>query len=235
MANNTNYEYVNETSIEPEFICIVCSSPFIDPLRTPCHHSFCRRCITKWIFGGNSSCPICRKHIGSINSLAQATHSVKNFVEYLPVKCTLCETTNIRRRDFHEHIEKTCPKVHVSCSAADIKCPWKGTRDQLANHESKCTFEPLRSTLSELINENQQLKERINDQHDTIVQLMIQLSNYTNTSIECNNCRNCFYLEKDNRNTAGYYRAYANSQSTYENDGSLNLIVSVELCTCHCH
>jgi hypothetical protein len=152
---------MNETSIDPELICIICNSPFNDPLCTPCDHTFCRECITGWINGGNLSCPMCRQHLVSANSLVQASRTVRNMLDRLPVKCILCEKTELQRCNFSEHMGRVCSKVQVPCPSADIKCLWKGPRDQLNNHVATCAFQPLRSILSELMSENRQLKEQM--------------------------------------------------------------------------
>src|SRR4051812_35796708 len=101
MANNVNYEYINETSINSELICIICHAPFNDPLCTPCDHTFCRQCITEWINKGNIQCPICRRQLTSIESLTQATRVVRNMLDCLSVKCGFCGTLRLQRGNFN--------------------------------------------------------------------------------------------------------------------------------------
>ena len=113
MANNSNYEYINEQSIDPELICIICDSPFDDPLCTTCDHTFCRQCITNSINTGSTQCPICRQKVGSIDYLVQASRTVRNMLDRLPVKCTFCEKTGLQRGNFNDHTTKACSKVHV--------------------------------------------------------------------------------------------------------------------------
>jgi hypothetical protein len=164
MTKNMNYEYINETSIEPELICSICDAPFDDPLCTPCDHTFCRKCITRSINTGTVGCPICRQQLVSINNLAQANRTVRNILDRLPVKCIFCGKTGLQRGNFGEHMSKECSKMPVPCTSADIKCPWKGPRDQLNNHALTCVFQPFRSILTELIAENRQLKEQMKQQ-----------------------------------------------------------------------
>lgn len=76
----------------------------------------------------------------------------------LLVKCVYCEQTGIKRCQFDHHIEVICPKTLVSCSAADIRCPWKGRANQLSFHTTSCDYERLRPILTELIIENNDLK-----------------------------------------------------------------------------
>ena len=91
MATNINYEYLNETSIDPQLICSICSAPYHDPLCTPCAHIFCRGCITRRIDRGNLSCPICRGPVESKNCIVEANRDVCKMLGRLRVKCVLCE------------------------------------------------------------------------------------------------------------------------------------------------
>jgi hypothetical protein len=162
MMNDTNYEYVNEAGIHPELICgNICQAPLIDPVCTPCDHTFCRKCITRWVDTGNGQCPECRRQLVSRNNLVQASRLVCNMLDSLPVKCKFCGKTGLQRGNFSDHISKACSKVHVSCPSADIKCPWKGPRDQLNNHIETCVFQPFRTILTELMAKNRQLEEQV--------------------------------------------------------------------------
>jgi hypothetical protein len=162
MANNINYKYMDETSIDRELICIICNAPFNDPLCTPCDHTFCRKCITRWIDKGKPECPTCRHESLSVESLIKASRTVRNMLDRLPVKCIFCGKTGLQRGNFSDHTSKVCSKVHVPCPSADIKCPWTGSRDELNNHIATCVFQPFRSILTELMTKNQQLEEQIN-------------------------------------------------------------------------
>jgi hypothetical protein len=163
MENNGQFEYTNETSIDPELICIICNSPFEDPRCTPCDHTFCYECITNWIRTNNASCPTCRQPV-RMNGLTQANRTVRNMLDRLLVTCPRCGQTGVQRENFNDHFKKTCPKINVSCSAADGRCPWTGPRDQLDSHLASCVFHALRSLLGELIVENRQLREQVMQQ-----------------------------------------------------------------------
>lgn len=41
-------------------ICFECST-----IRIGCGHVFCKECLTKWFFDGNSKCPTCRRILSS--------------------------------------------------------------------------------------------------------------------------------------------------------------------------
>ncbi|GES78069.1 ATP-dependent protease La domain-containing protein [Rhizophagus clarus] len=50
-----------------ELDCQICYSLFIDPITTPCGHSFCKPCITRSL-DHNSTCPICRQPLHNYNA-----------------------------------------------------------------------------------------------------------------------------------------------------------------------
>ncbi|CAF4917966.1 unnamed protein product, partial [Rotaria sp. Silwood1] len=87
---------------------------------------------------------MCLKKPVSINELTQASRPLRNILDQIRVRCTLCAETGLQRGNFVDHINKICPKSVVPCQAADIKCRWKGPRDELQSHISTCVFEPLR-------------------------------------------------------------------------------------------
>lgn len=161
MANSTYYKYVNEKSINSELICVICNNAFNDPMCTSCDHTYCRDCIVGWINGRNLSCPICREHLKSVDHLVRASRTIRNMLDALPVECNLCCKTGIERGSFNEHMSRECRKIEVSCPSADIKCPWKGTRDELNNHLRTCLFHPFRAIVTELMAKNQQLEEQV--------------------------------------------------------------------------
>lgn len=39
--------------------CSICASLYVDPVTTPCDHTFCTSCLTR-IFSTSHQCPMCR-------------------------------------------------------------------------------------------------------------------------------------------------------------------------------
>ena len=52
--------FLNKDSIIDCLICTICTDVIEDPVETPCHHCFCRQCITRWFQDGQISCPVDR-------------------------------------------------------------------------------------------------------------------------------------------------------------------------------
>lgn len=159
MVNNNHhkYEYVDEPNIDTELMCSICNKPFIEPVSTPCDHTFCSGCITHWVEKKRKSCPICRLQIKSSEEFTKVSRPLRNILDRLQIKCSTCGQTGLTRDSLDDHLKKICPKTTVSCPGADIKCPWTGVRDELPQHVPICKFESLRFLLGPLIIENEQL------------------------------------------------------------------------------
>jgi Lon protease-like protein len=54
--------------IQNELDCHVCYSLILDPLTTPCGHTFCRRCVAG-VLGHSDLCPVCRRKLSMLSNL----------------------------------------------------------------------------------------------------------------------------------------------------------------------
>jgi hypothetical protein len=184
MVDKNEYEYMNEELINELLKCSICTKPFIDPVSTKCNiksHIFCRYCIEERIRNNSSSCPICQQNL-SIQDLISITDGIiREMLDQILVKCLECKQTELKRSYFDIHKKKICPKVNVICPSSDIRCPWRGTRDQLDQHVNSCVFNSLKPLIIELKNDNQQLRDQIeqlrNDNQRLTEQMEQQVQN----------------------------------------------------------
>lgn len=144
------YEYMHENDIDEALKCIICTQPFVTPVSLACQHTFCQECIRTWL-NEDQSCPTCRllvdtddEHLAPVN-----THIVNSQLDRLLVRCNQCGEENIRRGNFVDH-EAKCTKKLVSCLAADLKCAWKGPREERDAHAEQCSFQQLRPIIDQL-------------------------------------------------------------------------------------
>lgn len=49
-------------SLDKHLICSICMDQFVDPVTTPCGHSFCKKCLDCSININDRSCPLCKAH-----------------------------------------------------------------------------------------------------------------------------------------------------------------------------
>ena len=145
IASGHRYVYMDRKTINPLLLCRICKDPFIDPVTTEDQSRGCRSCFTS--------------KDGTLTNITDFI--VTEMLNGLLVQCTQCGQTDIRRDALEKHEQITCRHAVVVCKAADIKCPWNGTREQLERHLTSCIFEPLRPALGELVMENEQFREQI--------------------------------------------------------------------------
>ncbi|CAF3200847.1 unnamed protein product [Rotaria socialis] len=171
------YDFMDASSIDEHVICAICAHPFIDPVVTPCDHTFCKTCIKSW-FDKKSECYLCRKGGLSMKALRPANHCMMNILDKILVRCLACEDENIRRGDFADHLENHCLYHPQKCSASDLKCPWVGLRNQAKSHHSACVFETLRPAFEDILTrlhtiekENKSLRSENNDLKEELMTL----------------------------------------------------------------
>lgn len=153
------FEYVDERSIDPDLICSICTEPFIDPVYiASCHHVFCRSGM-KQVLVIQPACPLCRHEPIRYEELLPADSDMIARLDDLSLNCQLCGQTKISRKDFQEHVQLQCPKAEIMCHAADLKCPWRGSRDQLDTHLASCRFQPIRDLLEPYVTMEKQRDE----------------------------------------------------------------------------
>lgn len=110
MLDDLPYEYENESSIDWNLICSICSNPYSEPIITSCKHTFCYNCIELW-FENNPSCPICREHIFEDQYYWLTDTSILIQLHQLSVKCSMCQKKNILRIDINDHLAHHCSSI----------------------------------------------------------------------------------------------------------------------------
>lgn len=171
---HTLFEYIDESTVDPELICHICYSPLQNPFCTSCGETFCRECIVNWIEKQSSHCPHCRQSL-TVENLIPAPRSLRNMLDRLQIKCSVCGQIGIEQANFVEHIQRICPNTIVHCPAANIQCSWSGQRHELNEHLLNCQFELTRPVIIQLTEENQQLKQRIIQQKSQILEQLKEI------------------------------------------------------------
>ena len=178
------YEYINEGLIDDELKCSICRHPFELPVTTDiCGHTFCEKCIKTWLHE-QQTCPSCRRRVFITNFYPVSTRIVLNLLNRIPVQCNLCRQINIERGNFKDHREQ-CIKRIVSCSSADLLCPWTGKPDELVQHERTCPYRQVQPIVDELRCKNRQLQSTVQQQAEQIRFLSILFNNNQSMNQNC--------------------------------------------------
>jgi len=155
--NNKNKD-INETSVDHQLLCTICNEPFNDPQSLPCGHIFCLQCITQEIKGNYVSCPTCQQAV-TINNFPKVNHTVRKNVNDLPMKYDEDKQTTIHSQNIHDPINKASSAINRLNLSSNIT---PHQNEQQNQYSAARLFEPFRDLLSDLINQNKQLKEEIN-------------------------------------------------------------------------
>ena len=112
---------------DPNLVCPICHSPFVDPVKLSCEHIFCAECVTQtWEMqpGRLRSCPHCRARVGSELARWNVNKIVLAMLDELRVRCPKyaggegCSMV-MARAEVQDHVDKYCRWVEVECPAED--------------------------------------------------------------------------------------------------------------------
>ncbi|KAG5929824.1 hypothetical protein E4U42_004344 [Claviceps africana] len=136
--------YVSEP--DANLLCPICHDPLVDPVTTPCDHTFCYRCLRRCIASSPSGtvCPIDRKLLLWVDCFS-AARLVRTQLNSLAVKCPNqargCEV-QIRRENVERH-------ATVECRFQDFTCPDTGCDKKLRSkpQDDECHHKQVRCAL----------------------------------------------------------------------------------------
>ncbi|KAG6003646.1 hypothetical protein E4U54_000650 [Claviceps lovelessii] len=136
--------YVSEP--DANLLCPICHDPLVDPVTTPCDHTFCYRCLRRSIASSPSgtACPIDRELLLWVDCFS-AARLVRTQLNSLTVKCPNqargCEV-QVRREIVERH-------ATVECRFKDFTCPGPGCDKKLRTkpRDDDCHHKQVRCAL----------------------------------------------------------------------------------------
>ncbi|XP_063314079.1 E3 ubiquitin-protein ligase LNX isoform X2 [Pelobates fuscus] len=107
-STEENHSYTYTEEVDDDLICHICLHALIQPLDTPCGHTYCTLCLTNFLMHENF-CPVDRKHV-MLQTCKKSTILVKNLLDKLPVVCPFTEycTEVFPRCELEDHFINRC-------------------------------------------------------------------------------------------------------------------------------
>ncbi|XP_053564466.1 ligand of Numb protein X 2 isoform X2 [Bombina bombina] len=104
---NHLYNYQNE--VDDDLVCHICLQPLLQPLDTPCGHTFCYKCLRNFL-QEKDFCPLDRKRL-HFKLCKKSSILVHKLLDKLVVSCpfnTKCKEI-MQRCDVEAHLKNRCP------------------------------------------------------------------------------------------------------------------------------
>lgn len=145
------------TDVDTNLLCPICHDPLVDPVTTPCDHTFCYRCIRRSIASSPSgtTCPIDREPL-IWSECFSAARLIRTQLNSLIVTCPFSPrgcTKELRREVIEKHATTECQYREFLCPDEECtkKLSFKPTDDVCRHREIDCTLcdEKIEETESE--------------------------------------------------------------------------------------
>ncbi|XP_074072252.1 ligand of Numb protein X 2 [Macrotis lagotis] len=104
---NHLYNYQNE--VDDDLVCHICLQPLLQPLDTPCGHTFCYKCLRNFL-QEKDFCPLDRKKL-HFKLCKKSSILVHKLLDKLLVLCpfsSVCQDV-MQRCDLEAHLKNRCP------------------------------------------------------------------------------------------------------------------------------
>ncbi|XP_061454612.1 ligand of Numb protein X 2-like [Rhineura floridana] len=104
-----NHLYNFQDEVDDELTCHICLQPLLQPMDTPCGHTYCFKCLENFMQEYNF-CPMDRKKL-SFQHCRKSSLLVRNLLDKLIVLCPFqedCKHT-MQRCELEAHLQNRCP------------------------------------------------------------------------------------------------------------------------------
>ncbi|KAL8181183.1 UNVERIFIED_CONTAM: hypothetical protein K2H54_049185, partial [Gekko kuhli] len=104
-----NHLYNFQDEVDDELVCHICLQPLLQPMDTPCGHTYCFKCLENFM-QEYSFCPMDRKKL-SFQHCRKSSLLVRNLLDKLTVLCPFQEdcTQTMQRCELEAHLQNRCP------------------------------------------------------------------------------------------------------------------------------
>ncbi|XP_026545539.1 ligand of Numb protein X 2-like [Notechis scutatus] len=104
-----NHLYNFQDEVDDDLTCHICLQPLLQPMDTPCGHTYCFRCLENFM-QEHSFCPMDRKKL-SFQNCRKSSLLVRNLLDKLIVLCPFQEdcAQTMQRCELEAHLQNRCP------------------------------------------------------------------------------------------------------------------------------
>ena len=134
-----NHLYDYPDNIDSDLLCQICRQPLVDPVDTPCSHTFCYVCLKSQL-RMQKCCPNDRQPLRE-RDVKPSSILVRRILDKLTVVCpnnAYCDQT-MPRHVLEVHLKHHCQGSYIACPREEGGCEYIGPRCQLEEHLWVCT------------------------------------------------------------------------------------------------
>ncbi|XP_036378585.1 E3 ubiquitin-protein ligase LNX isoform X1 [Megalops cyprinoides] len=103
-----NHEYLYQEEVDDDLVCHICLQPLIQPIDTPCGHTYCSECLTSFLLE-KDFCPVDRAPL-MLQNCKRSSILVHKLLDKLLVSCPFLDhcTEMLPRGELESHIKTRC-------------------------------------------------------------------------------------------------------------------------------
>ncbi|XP_049339791.1 ligand of Numb protein X 2b isoform X1 [Astyanax mexicanus] len=144
------YEYQDD--VDDELVCHICLQPLLQPMDTPCGHTYCYQCLSSFL-RDQDFCPVDRQRL-QLQQCRSSSLLVRNLLDKLTVLCPFhseCQQS-MQRCELEPHLHNRCPAFRRLREEAERRkrpcwnelkgCKTEGESDTKSNPALTRTFNP---------------------------------------------------------------------------------------------
>lgn len=107
-SSEENHFYTYKEDVDDDLICHICLQALVDPLDTPCGHTYCTLCLTNFLVE-KDFCPVDRQPV-LLQRCKKSNILVNKLLNKLLVTCPFMEycTEVVQRGDLQQHFQMSC-------------------------------------------------------------------------------------------------------------------------------
>ncbi|EHB00462.1 Ligand of Numb protein X 2 [Heterocephalus glaber] len=136
-----NHLYNYQDEVDDDLVCHICLQPLLQPLDTPCGHTFCYKCLRNFL-QEKDFCPLDRKRL-HFKLCKKSSILVHKLLDKLLVLCpfsSVCQDV-MQRCDLEAHLKNRCPGASHQRVALEKRKTSK-TQTEIENESGSTVIDP---------------------------------------------------------------------------------------------